>query len=207
VGDYRTSNQGDCNKERIRSGVHQRRRLHRTRERAVSLGKDGRPCCSGIVSSDTRAWKYPRQWEQDGTADAVYRKTFQKILACQPVSLLNWMKDNDPEVLNNVKWIFKAKGYIRFRLTCEAWAEITDSSGANLMNLRTKEYDDELLDLFGLSEILSVLPPLKKSTDLQGFLHWNLPSLHQTLLFCQVQPMIPGYLPVRLQTPCFQAVQ
>jgi L-xylulokinase len=131
-------------------------------------GKDGRPCCNGIVSTDSRAWKYPEKWENDGTADKVFAKTFQKILACQPVSLLCWFKENKPEIIPEIKWIFEVKDYIRFRLTGEAYAEITDYSGSNLLNLKTKKFDRELLALYGLEDLHEALPPIKGSTDLCG---------------------------------------
>ena len=79
---------------------------------------------NGIVSTDSRAWEYPERWEKDGTADKAFKKTYQKILACQPVSLLCWLRDNRPEVYNNIEWIFECKDYIRFRLTGEAYAEL-----------------------------------------------------------------------------------
>ena len=52
-------------------------------------GKDGKPAMNGIVSTDSRAWEYPERWDKDGTADKAFKKTYQKILACQPVSLLD----------------------------------------------------------------------------------------------------------------------
>lgn len=131
-------------------------------------GKDNKPACNGIVSTDSRAWKYPEEWEKNGTAKKVFEKTFQKILACQPVSLLRWIKEHDPGIIPNIKWIFEVKDYIRFRLTGEAFAEITDYSGSNLLNLNTKSYDKELLSLYGLEEMYDALPPLKGSTDICG---------------------------------------
>ena len=131
-------------------------------------GKDDKPCCNGIVSTDSRAWMYPEKWEKDGTADRVFQKTFQKILACQPVSLLCWLKDHNPEVLSNVKWIFEVKDYIRFKLTGEAFAEETDYSGSNMMNLKERCFDRELLGEFGLADLFEAMPPLKNSTDFCG---------------------------------------
>jgi L-xylulokinase len=131
-------------------------------------GKDGKPCCNGIVSTDSRAWMYPEKWEKDGTADRVFQKTFQKILACQPVSLLCWIKDHRPEIIPDIKWIFEVKDYIRFRLTGEAFAEITDYSGSNMMNLKEKRFDKALLAEFGLEDLFEALPPLKNSTDFCG---------------------------------------
>ena len=131
-------------------------------------GKDDKPAYNGIVSTDSRAWKYPQEWGNDGTASKVFEKTYQKILACQPVSLLRWIKEYEPEIIANIKWIFEVKDYIRFRLTGEAFAEITDYSGSNLMNLKTKSYDKDLLSLYNLEELYDALPPLKGSMDLCG---------------------------------------
>lgn len=131
-------------------------------------GKDDKPCGNGIISTDTRAWEYPQKWAQDGTADKVFKKTYQSILACQPVSLLNWIMDHEDGRLDKVKWIFEVKDYIRFRLTGTASAEITDYSGSNLLNCATKSFDDELLDDFGLRHLSDTLPPLVGSAELCG---------------------------------------
>ncbi|MCF7943624.1 MAG: carbohydrate kinase [Spirochaetia bacterium] len=131
-------------------------------------GKDNQPCGRGIVSTDSRAWEYPGKWEQNGIAEKVFEKTYQKILASQPVSLLSWIKDNEPERADNIRWIFEVKDYIRFRLTGEAFAEITDYSGSNMLNLKERRFDRELLALFGLEEFFEALPPLKKSVDVCG---------------------------------------
>ena len=131
-------------------------------------GKDNKPCCNGIISTDSRAWMYPEKWRDDGTAHRVFQKTFQKILACQPVALLSWLKDNKPEVIPNIKWIFEVKDYIRFKLTDQAFAEVTDYSGSNLMNIKDVCFDRELLSEFGLADLYEALPPLKNSTDFCG---------------------------------------
>lgn len=86
-------------------------------------GKDGRPARRGIISSDNRAWEYPVRWKQDGTEEAVFARSCQHIMACQPVALLAWIRDHEPGVLENVQWVFACKDYVRFRLTGEAKAE------------------------------------------------------------------------------------
>ena len=122
------------------------------------VGADGRPAYPGILSTDTRAWEYPKKWKEDGTAEKVYKKTYQDILACQPVSLLAWLKDHEPKVYGN----------IRYCMTGEAGGEYTNFSGANLVNLNTAAYDRELLGYFGLEDLYDKLPPLKFSADICG---------------------------------------
>jgi len=133
------------------------------------VGKDGKPSYNGIISTDARAWAYVKRWKEDGTAKAVYEKTYQDILACQPVSLLAWLKDNCPEVIENTKYVFAVKDYVRYRMTGEAYAEMSDFSGGNLVNLATGEYDRELMELFGIGEVYDMLPPLKNAADVCGY--------------------------------------
>jgi len=132
------------------------------------IGFDGNPSYNGIVSTDTRAWEQVEKWCHDGTDEKVYKKTFQKILAVQPVSLLAWFKENKPEVLEATQYIFAVKDYIRYMLTGEAYSEYTDCSGSNLVNMITKQHDRELMKLFGLEECYDKLPSLRYSADVCG---------------------------------------
>ncbi len=132
------------------------------------VGEDGKPSYNGIVSTDTRAWAQVEKWYKEGTNKKVYEKTYQEILAVQPVSLLAWFKENQPEVLEKTKYIFAVKDYIRYMLTGEAYSEYTDCSGSNLVNLNTASHDKELMKLFDLEECYDKLPPLKYSADICG---------------------------------------
>ena len=131
-------------------------------------GRDGRPARNGIISTDNRAYAYMLKWRADGSEARAYAMSCQHVMACQPVALLAWLRDNEPEVMDNIQWVFECKDYVRFRLTGEARAEITDYSGANLVNLHTRQYDDALLDCFGLRELRRALPPLCGSLEIAG---------------------------------------
>lgn len=132
-------------------------------------GKDGCPARNGIMSTDNRAYDYVDRWWAEGTEDAVFELSCQHIMSCQPVALLAWIRDHEPSVYENIAWVFECKDYIRFRLTGQAKAEITDYSGANLLNLHTRNYDDKLLRLFGLEGLRTALPPLCRSDEICGY--------------------------------------
>ena len=70
------------------------------------VGYDGKPAFPGILSTDARAWRQVERWYADGTNKKVYARTFQEILASQPVSLLAWLKENEPQVLEQTQYIF-----------------------------------------------------------------------------------------------------
>ncbi len=126
------------------------------------------PVGNGIISTDTRAKEYVKKWYSDGTFQRVLPKTMQSIWAGQPVALLAWMRDHTPEVLEKTKWILMCKDYVRLRLTGEPYAEITDMTGTSFMNLETVEYDEEVLDAFGLSSVRSKLPDVRGAADICG---------------------------------------
>ena len=132
-------------------------------------GKDDRPDGHGIISTDNRAYEYTDRWRKDGTEEKLFQLSCQHIMTCQPVSLLAWMKDNEPEIYRNVKYVFECKDYVRFRLTGEAKAEYTDYSGANFLNLHTREYDKKIFELLGIPEMFDCMPPLCKATDICGY--------------------------------------
>lgn len=131
-------------------------------------GKDQRPVRPGIVSTDSRAHAVVERWKADGPARRAYERTFQSVLASQPVALLRWLMENEPQALEQTQYIFGVKDYIRYRMTGVARGEITDLSGSNLVNLQTADYDGELLKLFGLECVRDKLPPLIYSSELCG---------------------------------------
>lgn len=140
-------------------------------------GKDGRPVRNGIISTDNRAYAYPVKWRADGTEAKAFARSCQHVMACQPVALLAWLQDHEPDVFENIQWVFACKDYVRFRLTGEARAELTDYSGSSLLNLNTRDYDDELLALFGLGRVRPALPPLCQSTDICGYITESVAAL------------------------------
>lgn len=131
-------------------------------------GKDGSSATNAVASTDHRAAEVADCFARTGVTEKAAEKTLQRLRDVHPVSLLRWFKENQKDVYDNIGWIFEAKDYIRFRLTGEAYAEMTDYSGTGLMNLHTAQFDRELLELYGIPEVYEALPPLRVSTDLCG---------------------------------------
>jgi L-xylulokinase len=131
-------------------------------------GKNGKPAYKGIISTDNRAWQYPEKWKKDGTFDALYPRLCQQIMACQPVSLLAWMKDHERAVYDSIRWVFSVTDYIRFRLTGEAYSEATNISGSGLMNVRDAGIEEDMFRAFGIGEAFGMIPPLRYSGDSCG---------------------------------------
>jgi len=132
------------------------------------IDEQGKPVRNGILSMDSRARKYSDNWIAEGLDKKVRPKTMQDIWHAQPNPLLAWLRDNEPDTIKNARWVLMAKDYIRFKLTGEVAAELTDFSGTSLLNNRTRSYDEDLLADFGISEMLDLLPPIVPTADVCG---------------------------------------
>ena len=132
------------------------------------VDENGLPIRNAIGSADGRAREFIEQWTADGTAARMLPKTTQAIWAAQPNALLRWLMDHEPESIDATRWVLMCKDYVRLRLTGEAYMELSDMSATSLMNVVTEEYEDDILDAWGLGALKDKLPPLKASGDLCG---------------------------------------
>jgi L-xylulokinase len=132
------------------------------------LDKQGRPLRNAINSNDERAQYYINRWRTTGVAEKALPMTAQSIWAAQPAPLLLWIRDHKPKVFNSIGTVMMAKDYVRYRLTGEINAEITDMSGTGLYNVVEECYDNRILEIYGIPEISRCLPPLLPSTALGG---------------------------------------
>lgn len=133
-------------------------------------GRNEEPAYHGISSTDGRAWKYPLKWKEEEVWQEIYPQICQELMACQQVSLLAWLKEHEPKVYEDIRWVFSVKDYIRYRLTGEAYSEMTDVSGSGLMDIRRAEFDEEMLGKLGIGEVYGKLAPVRCSCDLCGTL-------------------------------------
>ncbi len=142
--------------------------LHAREIRAVSmcgygggmilLGAQGDPVCPFIVSTDSRADGLLTEFRKNGTDDAVYAHTLQRLWAGQPGMLLPWFQRNRPDLLKNTAHVMMIKDFIRYRLTGIIGTERTDASNTNLFSLRTGVFEPEIFRILGIEELYPLVP-------------------------------------------------
>ena len=132
------------------------------------LDKQGHNLGRGIMSSDSRSLSIVKEWLQQGLPDQIYSKTLQTLWTGHPVSIIRWLKDNQPELYSNIGAIMMAHDYIRYRFTGEVGAEITNMSESNFFNAQTGQYDMDLLTLFDIEEVWDALPNIVQPDQLAG---------------------------------------
>lgn len=132
------------------------------------LDKQGANLRHGIVSSDGRSLSIVKQWQQDGVPEKIYPLTLQTLWTGHPVSIVRWLKDNEPENYANIGSIMMAHDYLRYRLCGEVHAELTNMSESNFFNAQTGQYDKDLLSMFGIDEVWDALPSILKADEQAG---------------------------------------
>lgn len=80
-----------------------------------------------------------------------------------------WLKQNEPDNFDKVSSVLLPHDFINFRLTGEKRMEYGDASGTGLMNVRTREWCNELIDFID-PRVREMLPPLGSSNERHGLL-------------------------------------
>lgn len=124
----------------------------------ILLDENGRPVYPFIVSTDSRADDLLLELQKNGTDDAVYQHTLQRLWSGQPGVLLPWFQRNQPEVLKRAGHIMMIKDYIRYKLTGVIGTEITDASNTNLFDIHTGKFEPEIFHILGIEDCISLFP-------------------------------------------------
>ena len=125
----------------------------------------GKPLRRAIVWQDRRTTERCRELKASGEEPWIQKKTGLLLDPYFSGTKIEWVLRNDPAVgsaaRNGTLAVGTIDSYLLFRLT-GGRAHLTDASNASrtlLMNLKTREWDPELLELFGLEP--SILPGVR----------------------------------------------
>jgi erythritol kinase (D-erythritol 1-phosphate-forming) len=132
------------------------------------LDRDGYQVRPPILWSDARAAGLVTEWMASGVAEAAYRRSGNMLFPGAAAPLLAFLRVEEPESLRAAATAGYCKDAIVQRLT---GARATDSSDASLpfFDPIGRQYDDELLELYGVSAWRNLLAPVDPSpTPLRG---------------------------------------
>ena len=139
----------------------------------------GEPLHRAIVWQDRRTAGVCKELRSEGHEPMVVGKTGLLLDPYFSATKLAWLLENVPDVQQAAKQGRLACGtidaWLIFRLTGGA-LHLTDASNASrtqLMNIHTGDWDDQLLDCFGVPR--SVLPEIRASSGSYGQVHGDLP--------------------------------
>jgi glycerol kinase len=131
--------------------------------------KNGKPLYNAIVWQDTRTTEFCQDLIKNGFGTLIKSKTGLVIDSYFSASKMKWMLDNVTEVQTAYE-----KGDLLFG-TIDTWlmwnltggrsyfTDVSNASRTLLFNIHTLNWDDELLNLFGIDK--RCLPQIKQSAD------------------------------------------
>jgi len=131
-----------------------------------------------IVSTDSRAREIVAELVKSGVSEDIYAENFQATWAAQPLVLIRWMQENNPEILARARYFVNIKDYIRLRLTGECFMEMTDASIDGITSIATGAPNEKIYELLGIEAYFKMMPEIKSSTDVCGFV--TAPASEQT---------------------------
>jgi glycerol kinase len=132
----------------------------------------GRPYYNAIVWQDTRTDKIAAAIDKDGRGDVIRRKAGLPPATYFSGGKIQWILENVSgvrEAAENGDALFgNTDSWLLWNLTggVNGGVHVTDVTNASrtmLMNLETLEWDDELLDIFGVPR--AMLPEIRPSSD------------------------------------------
>lgn len=132
------------------------------------LDRSGQPLRAGIVSTDTRAADIVDVWYASGTHDRAFPRTLQSFWPAQPNALLAWLKRAEPENYARMGSVLLIKDFVKHCLTGQASTDLTDMSATSMMDSPNQSYSRELLEVYGIPEVMDALPPAARSFDVIG---------------------------------------
>lgn len=122
----------------------------------------------GIQSLDTRATDLVEEWAAEGVGARTYPIARQRPWPSQTPTLLAWLKRHQPDLFDQIGTVFFSKDFVVNRLTGKRFSEVSDMSGAGLLDLAKRRYDRTLMEAYGLSDCMDILPPLIESDNIAG---------------------------------------
>ena len=128
------------------------------------IDENGEPVRNGCCFCDGRSAEFVDQWSKDGTIEKVFEIAGTRMFTGNQNGIVLWMEKYEPENLKKAKYLLHLKDYLFYKLTGEITTDATDQSLV-FLNMKTRDYDDRLFEIFGLQKYRDKYPPVKSSKE------------------------------------------
>ena len=130
----------------------------------------GRPVCNAIVWQDTRTDVICNELAKEGGQDRLRPKTGLPLATYFSAPKIKWILDNVPGArikAERGELLFgNIDTWVIWNLTGIHVTDVSNASRTLLMNLETLDWDDEILELFGIPRVM--LPRICSSAEIYG---------------------------------------
>lgn len=85
---------------------------------------------------------------------------------------LLWVKENEPQLFNQIDKVLLPKDYLRWCITGEFASDMSDAAGTLWLNVAQRDWDDSMLNACGLTR--AQMPALFEGNQITGMVHSQL---------------------------------
>ncbi len=132
----------------------------------VMLDKSGTPLRKSIIWCDQRTAAECAVITEKVGAERLISITANPALTGFTASKILWVKRNEPDIYEKTHKILLPKDYIRYMLTGEYATEVSDASGMQLMNIKERNWSNEILDILEID--INLLGKMYESCEVTG---------------------------------------
>jgi xylulokinase len=134
---------------------------------SVFLDREGAVIRPALLWCDSRTGEQCRQITQAiGGEQRLFETIGQPILTSFTAPKILWLRQNEPQNYERVAKVLLPKDYIRFKLTGEFAAEVSDASGTSLLDVRRRDWSPAMLTALDIPR--DWLPDVFESPEVTG---------------------------------------
>lgn len=142
------------------------------RETVVAWNRNtGEALTNAIVWQDTRTANFLNNLSEQ-SKNLITERTGTPIAPYFSASKIRWMLDNKVSEHDGLAF-GTIDSWLLFKLTGKFATDVTNASRTQLMNLKTLNWDSELLEIFGIKR--EWLPEIKSSSEIYGYTELGIP--------------------------------
>lgn len=128
------------------------------------VDEERRPTGPAVLWNDARAASIVEGWRASGVLDEAFKRTGCTAFAGLPHAILRWLGEHDPDRLARSAAALTCGGWLFAALTGELAVDESEAA-APWLDVQRRDYDFELLDLYGLSPWARRLLPELRHDD------------------------------------------
>lgn len=135
----------------------------------VMLDKDGNVLRRSILWCDARTGKQCDEITRRVGKNRLIEINANPALPGFTAPKILWVREHEKEIYDKCATILLPKDYVRYRLTGKLAMEISDASGTNLLDIKKRQWSDEILKALDIDPAL--LPPIIESSEVAGYIN------------------------------------
>lgn len=134
-----------------------------------AIDKEGKALQHAYAATTQIGQKALARWKDSGIDREIYPYILQEMWVGQPLPILADLKSDYPQVYEEIDHIMFCKDFVNYCLTGHVFTDYTDASAAGILNTTQGTYSRQILKQLELEDVADMLPGLKKSTDVVGY--------------------------------------